>query len=83
MLERITNGIIKKYIIYPYDNCKIIDEKKFKEANPKKEYLENKEELAKRDKGNKTYPAWYAYGRSQAIKIVENDCIYSMFYKSR
>ena len=76
--KELTNGIIKKYIIYPYDNCKIIDEKKFKEANPKTyEYLEkNKEELAKRDKGNKTYPAWYAYGRSQAIKIVENDCIY-------
>jgi hypothetical protein len=76
--KELTNGMIKKYIIYPYDNCKIIDEEKFKEANPKTyEYLEkNKEELAKRDKGNKTYPAWYAYGRSQAIKIVNNNCIY-------
>jgi hypothetical protein len=38
--------------------------------------LSNKEELAKRDKGNKTYPAWYAYGRSQSIKISNKKCLY-------
>jgi hypothetical protein len=31
-------------------------------------YLQkNKEELAARDNGNKTYASWYAYGRTQSI----------------
>jgi hypothetical protein len=31
--------------------------------------LDNKAELAQRDKGNKKYPAWYSYGRTQSLKI--------------
>ena len=41
------------------------------------EYLvKNKKELANRDKGNKTYPAWYSYGRTQSIKYNDKACVY-------
>lgn len=65
----VTDGKTQKHIIYPYNNGKIIPENEFKESNPQTyQYLEkNKAELAKRDKGNKTYAAWYAYGRTQSI----------------
>jgi adenine-specific DNA-methyltransferase len=66
----ITNGKEDLYIIYPYnDSGKIIDEDVFRIANPQTyKYLETyKEELKKRDKGNKKYPTWYAYGRTQSI----------------
>jgi hypothetical protein len=74
----ITNGNIEKFIIYPYDNGKIIEETIFRNANPLTyDYLSShKDELMKRDKGKKTYPAWYAYGRSQSIKYVNETCIY-------
>jgi adenine-specific DNA-methyltransferase len=61
-----------KYIIYPYDeNCKIINENTFKHVykNTYEYLLYNQEILSKRDKGNKTYPIWYAYGRTQALQI--------------
>lgn len=74
----ITNGSKYKYIIYPYNNGIIIDEEIFKLNNPLTyEYLKkNKNELAMRDKGNKKYPIWYAYGRTQSIKINNKKCIY-------
>lgn len=74
----ITNGPSDKFIIYPYENGIIMDETKFKFENPYTyEYLvKHKTELAKRDKGNKTYPQWYAYGRSQSIKYSNKKCIY-------
>ena len=74
----ITNGTQEKYIIYPYNNAKIIDENEFKNENPLTyEYLlENKEELSKRDKGNKVYASWYAYGRTQSIKKSNKECLY-------
>lgn len=76
--EEITNGIKNEFIIYPYKNGKIIKEDAFKEANPLTyAYLkEHKSELAKRDKGKKTYPAWYAYGRSQSVAYNTNTSIY-------
>jgi hypothetical protein len=69
--KRITNGREDKHIIYPYNDGVICDEDSFKTNNPKTyEYLcENKEELAKRDKGNKKYPQWYAFGRTQSNKL--------------
>jgi len=66
----ITNGKKKAYIIFPYDdNGKIIDETEFQNKNLKTyTYLQtNRLELEKRDKGNKTYPKWYAFGRTQAL----------------
>ena len=74
----ITNGTQEKYIIYPYNNVKIIDENEFKNENPLtyKYLLENKEELSKRDKGNKVYASWYAYGRTQSIKKSNKECLY-------
>lgn len=76
--EKITNGPNDKYIIYPYNNGKIIDENEFKRTNPKTyNYLsENKDELLKRDKGKKTYASWYAYGRTQSIKYSNKLCLY-------
>ena len=62
-----------KWIIYPYEErtAKVIDEEEFKGANPKTyEYLESeKTRLSNRDKGKKTYPTWYSYGRSQSLKL--------------
>jgi tRNA1(Val) A37 N6-methylase TrmN6 len=76
--KQITNGSSTKYIIYPYKDGKIIDEETFKKENALTfEYLvKNKDELEKRDNGKKTYPMWYAYGRSQSIKYVKKKCIY-------
>lgn len=71
---KITNGKDTNYIIYPYYNnngvITIINENEFKNNNPHtySYLLSNKEELAKRDKGNKKYPEWYAYGRTQSLK---------------
>lgn len=68
----ITNGKEDNYIIYPYNqDGKIICELDFKKENPKTyNYLiTQKNELSKRDKGNKTYAAWYAYGRTQSLII--------------
>lgn len=76
--EIVTNGNQDKNIIYPYNNGKIINETDFKTNNPQTYiYLENhKDELQKRDKGKKTYPAWYAYGRSQSILYSTKTCVY-------
>ena len=69
---------IEKYIyplIFPYQKkgslIKIIDEKKLKNLYPKAyAYLSDfKEVLIKRDKGNRQYAAWYAYGRTQALRL--------------
>jgi len=61
-----------KWIIYPYDETtgKVIEEEPFRRANPQTyEYLESRRaKLSGRDKGKKTYPAWYSYGRTQSIK---------------
>jgi len=68
----ITNASIKQWIIYPYNSDgEILDEEVFKTSNPQTyKYLEsNRDELAKRDKGNKQYPKWYSFGRTQSLKI--------------
>jgi adenine-specific DNA-methyltransferase len=60
-----------KYMIYPYDQERvIIDEKTLKQNYPLAyHYLEQvKALLAKRDKGKTDkYEAWYAYGRRQGL----------------
>jgi len=69
-----------KYIIFPYhDNGAIMTEDELKNTNPNtfNFLMLNKDELSKRDKGNKTYPKWYAFGRSQSlIKPTKNKVIY-------
>lgn len=60
--------IIEK-VIFPYDkDNRVIAEAVFMSKYPKAyKYLTlNKIKLSKRDKGEKTYEAWYAFGRSQA-----------------
>ena len=74
----ITNASINQWIIYPYTNeGEILDEEVFKTSNPKTyQYLEsNRDELSKRDKGNKKYPKWYSFGRTQSLKIPKSDKI--------
>ncbi len=64
-----------EYLIFPYmiDNKKIsiISEENFKNNfNKAYTYLSFfKEELSKRDNGNKKYEKWYAFGRNQALTI--------------
>lgn len=68
--KEITNCKNRKYIIFPYqDDGKIIEEDEFKSNNPQTYcyLLNNKTELSKRDKSNKTYPKWYAFGRTQSL----------------
>lgn len=67
--EKEIPDIIEK-VIFPYNkDNKIIVEAEFMSRYPKAyKYLSlNKVKLAQRDKGEKTYEAWYAFGRSQAI----------------
>jgi adenine-specific DNA-methyltransferase len=61
-----------KYIIFPYnDDGTIIEENEFKNKNLQTYnfLFQNKNELEKRDKGKKEYSAWYAFGRTQSLKI--------------
>jgi len=66
------------WIIYPYNNGKIIPEDVFKKDNPLTySYLEqNRETLEKRDKGKKVYKSWYAFGREQSITVPSEKCIF-------
>lgn len=75
---KITNGHIERFIIYPYKEGIIINEEIFSKENPLtyNYLLSQKAELSKRDKGNKTYPKWYSYGRTQSLKYSKKKCIY-------
>jgi hypothetical protein len=57
--------------IFPYRNGTILPEDEFKRDNPQTyAYLEtHRTELANRDRGAKTYDAWYAYGRKQGLHV--------------
>ena len=67
--------LLIEYIIFPYysQNGKvyIMEDEVFQKNYPcAYSYLKGKQkELAKRDKGHKKYPKWYAFGRSQALNI--------------
>jgi adenine-specific DNA-methyltransferase len=67
--EIVVNANKNMWVIHPYEDGVIIDEKRFKKDNPKTYAFleENKGELAKRDKGHKTYREWYAFGRTQSL----------------
>lgn len=63
---------LKEKVIFPYDkDTKIFPENVMKKEFPKAlKYLESKRKiLATRDKGNRLYEAWYAYGRRQSMDI--------------
>lgn len=63
---------LREKIIFPYDEkTRIIaeDEMKMNFPNAYNYLLSKKETLATRDKGNKEYEAWYAYGRRQSMDI--------------
>lgn len=69
---------LKEKIIFPYNmingKAKVIKEEIFKSKYPYcYEYLiANKSDLAKRDKGNREYEEWFAYGRNQSLEIGGN-----------
>lgn len=68
---------IKEKIIFPYDNSvkpRLFEENYIKEKFPEAySYLKHKRKiLAQRDKGNGRYANWFAFGRSQSLKKVEN-----------
>ncbi len=82
-LVRLMEKIIFPYNIVIYNNndlfqnqanrsVKIIQEEIFQRDFPNAySYLNSqKKELAKRDKGQREYETWYAYGRSQALNII-------------
>jgi hypothetical protein len=73
--KQIITSLNQMWVIYPYDNGVIIGEETFKKDNPQTYayLLTQKEELAKRDKGAKAYPKWYAYGRSQSLVIPKSE----------
>jgi adenine-specific DNA-methyltransferase len=59
-------------ILSPYkQDGTIIDEDTFRKDNPQSyAYLQrNRDRLNNRDKGNKTYETWYAFGRKQGLKL--------------
>lgn len=76
--KKITKGNTERFIIYPYKDGIIIDEVIFSKENPLtyKYLLSQKVELSKRDRGNKKYPKWYSYGRTQSLKCSKKMCIY-------
>jgi hypothetical protein len=67
----LTTSSAESWVIHPYENGVIIPENVFRETNPQTYayLLSQREELAKRDKGGKTYPEWYAYGRTQSLTV--------------
>lgn len=73
--EIVVNANKNMWLIYPYEEGVMIDEKTFKKNNPKTYAFleENKSELAKRDKGHKTYREWYAFGRSQSLVCAKSE----------
>jgi hypothetical protein len=76
--KKITTGNMERFIIYPYTDGTTMEEETFSKENPSTHayLLSQKEELSKRDKGNKTYPKWYSYGRSQSLRYSKKKCIY-------
>ena len=76
--REITNGNAERFIIYPYEEGIIVDEDIFRKENPLtyNYLLSQQNELSNRDKGNKKYPKWYAYGRTQSLKCSKKMSIY-------
>lgn len=69
------DNLVEK-IIYPYylteeGNVHIIDEITMQRNYPKAYFylLSKRTILSERDKGNQSYPAWYAYGRTQSLQL--------------
>lgn len=56
---------------YKESKTEILEESFFKKEYPNayKYLMRNKEILGTRDKGQRTYEAWYAYGRNQALTL--------------
>ena len=82
----------REILIFPYQLnigkknlmiANLLDEAFFEENFPHAySYLDSyKHELAKRDKGNREYEAWYAYGRSQALTFTGNKLIFPYISK--
>ena len=78
-LDDITEYIIYPYLLNAFGKAEIIDEKILQFKYPLAyQYLKGKKELLdKRDNGHtETYPAWYAYGRTQSLVMPK----YKLFF---
>lgn len=73
-----------KYIIFPYENGKLIPASTLKKAFPKTwKHLEaHRELLEKRDRGDMKGPEWYGYSRNQAINVIAQPKILTPDYYS-
>lgn len=68
---------IVEYVIYPYQinnqgKVEVIDESSMRRRFPYayKYLIQNRDLLSRRDKGHtEKYPIWYAYGRTQSLKM--------------
>jgi hypothetical protein len=70
-----------KWAIYPYDAQGIpIPENTLRTTCPLTYgfLVDNRDLLNARDKGKGTYPTWYSYGRTQAVKIPPNKTVIFM-----
>ena len=77
--REVLSGMKSKWCIFPYSDGVLLPETEFAADNPQTyAFLRTQQAvLASRDKGKKTYPVWYAYGRTQALKIPEGkDVLY-------
>ncbi len=78
-LDDITEYIIYPYLLNAFGKAEIIDEEILQFKYPLAyQYLKGKKELLdKRDNGHtETYPAWYAYGRTQSLVMPK----YKLFF---
>lgn len=75
---------IKEKVLFPYNNekkPKILDEELLQDKYPKAfEYLNKKRNiLADRDKGNRNYEKWFAFGRTQSLEKIENKLFFPKY----
>jgi methylase of polypeptide subunit release factors len=78
----------RRRVLFPYEKVggkyRLIPEEKFRQAFPVAfEYLlRNRDLLASRDKGRKTYEGWYAWGRTQGREAPKPKLLTKTFSKT-
>jgi len=75
---------VKEKVLFPYNNDKkpkVLEEEILLNKYPKAfEYLNKKRNiLADRDKGNRSYEKWFAFGRTQSLEKIENKLFFPKY----
>lgn len=78
---------LKEKVIFPYEQQlkpKLLEEEFIKETFPEAyKYLQNKRKtLSQRDKGNRSYENWFAYGRTQSLDRIKNKMFFPKYSDS-